>query len=303
MKKVFAIFLAAFFITAPSFAQQVEEAASVPSGISNVDYQFLVEQKKHLDETHGLLVKDVDAFNSDCGKVSSSDSGKIEECTKRQELILARVDTYNRDLVRYQESIQRAQAKAPKIIGFEKGDKNSAPVPVGLDFKEPAPQVLSDEEKAELKDTPGGIQAKLNSVQDKMFIRAKGQASWNLGFYLVDQGKNEEAVRYFIEARNCFDDGSKEAIMLDNAIRSSKEMKPSPKEYPVYKNSVEMFLDALQYGNRNWEASYQFLEAAKKANPNDEIVKRALNYFLPVYESEKDKDEGFSLGEIKPRKP
>ena len=282
-----------FLTFAPVFAQQVEEAESVPSGISNVDYQFLVQQKKHLDETRGLLVKDIDVFNSDCGKVSSSDSAKIEDCTRRQELILARVDTYNRDLVRYQESIQRAREKAPKIVGFEKGDKNSAP--------EPQPLALSGEEKAELKDTPGDIQTQLSVAQDKIFVKAKAQAAWNLAFFLIDQGKNDEALQYFKEARAGFDDGSFEASMLDRGIQEVKQIVPSP-QIPVYKSRADALLDALQYGNRDWDKSYTYLQVAHKANPNDLAVRDALNYFEALYAGENGKSKGVSLGQIKPRK-
>lgn len=304
MKKIITVLMFALLISIPAFAQQVEEAATIPSGIGNSDYQFLLEQKKHLDETRDTLVKDISTFNSDCEKVASSDTVKMEDCTKRQELIMARVDTYNRDLVRYQESIQRAQAKAPKIVGFEKGDKNSAPVSTNLQFKAPdsQPLELSKDEKAELKDTPGDIQAKLSAIQDKIFIKAKGQAAWNLGFYLVDQGKNNEALEYFKEARACFDDNSAEAVMLDNAIRDVKQLAPTSKQYPVYKNHTAILLDALQYGNRDWEASYRYLQVASNANPNDADVRKALDYFVPLYESEKGKDKGISLGQIKPRK-
>jgi len=287
MKKILAVFVLLALSMGVLYAGDVEEAQTVPAGLSDADYQRLLADKQALDATRNTLVADISAFNSDCGKVANSDTAKMQSCTQQNDLINARIDSYKRDLIRFQESILRAQSRASVNLGFMK----------------PEPKPLSKEERSELKDAPADIRVKLNRYHEEIRVHAKANSAWGLGLFLTEQGDYDQALRYFKEAREGIPEGTPERSILEQVIADPKQLSSRPIEgHPIYQNRADALLSALEYGKGNWDASYTYLQVAHKANPDNLAVRDALNYFEALYASEKGKKEPVTLGQIKPIK-
>lgn len=115
-------------------------------------------------------------------------------------------------------------------------------------------------------------------------LKAKARAAWGLGMYLTDHGEYDQSIRYFKEAREYFsDDTSMEGSLLNQVLSDVRALSPGPPEFPIYQSRAHVILDALEYGNRDWDKSYDYLETAYRADPYNLTVRDAMNYFEALY--------------------
>lgn len=111
---IFAVLSAVIFGRAVLFAEDIgrEEAVAaaitVPSGLSDSEYRKLLNKKLSLDEMRANLLSDIAKFNADCGRVSSKDKEKIENCRLRYQLLEGRKSRYNEEVNSYAAEIQKA---------------------------------------------------------------------------------------------------------------------------------------------------------------------------------------------------
>lgn len=89
--------------------EAVSEVATVPSGLSNAEYERLLNQKISLDTKRAQLLSEISKFNADCGKVSSKDKAKIESCRLRYQLIEGRKSRYNEEVSAFKTEILKAK--------------------------------------------------------------------------------------------------------------------------------------------------------------------------------------------------
>ncbi|MCH8347500.1 MAG: hypothetical protein IH901_03240 [Proteobacteria bacterium] len=122
---------------------------------------------------------------------------------------------------------------------------------------------LSDQEKAQRVAT-----ARANGRRD---------AAWRLGLHLDNYGDNSTANFFYMEAQTGFSTDSYSYRLLDQMITNPDDFAPMP-EIPLYSSKAGAILDALQYGDGNWDRSVRYLEAANKAEPGNLFVRDALNY-------------------------
>jgi len=122
--------------------------------------------------------------------------------------------------------------------------------------------------------------------------RAKGRrnAAMALGNHLLNSGDLARAIVYFKEARKGFSPDSSSYSLLSDQIASPGDFTPIP-ELLLYQSKGEAILDALQYGDGNWDRSIRYLKTANKADPKNLFVRDALNYVqgMTVYAEQQKK--------------
>jgi len=262
----FAIFVLVFLFCPAIFAQEIEKADSVPSDISDTDYQDLVQRRQTLDERRETLTGKMDTFNAACGSVSSDNTAQVDQCTHDRQDLISKIDDYKRDLVEYEKEILKARSAATKKVPLNNQEADKAAVEI--------------------------VKQRLETVHKK----AKAFAALNLGAYLMDyKGQKDLAISYLKEARQFLseerDPDLNEALIRIIYDKERQESLPSLHDmFPIYQSKVQAVLDALDYGNGNWDESVKYLEVAHGANPNDLNVRDALNYvqgFAAVKETKK----------------
>ena len=242
-------------------AEEVKRASSLPSGLADAVYQKLLDRKNELDATQETLTKLLDDFNADCSDVPSSDAEQVRQCTDGRRKLLSRIKQYNLNLARHEKDIRDAQ--------------NEQSV-----SKDPA----ADQAAAEL------MKQRLAVLRS----RAKAFAAWRLGAYLLGrEGHKDKAVSYLQEARRFFaDPDSHENDALSRLMYDPSQQEPGSfihDMFPVYGSRADALLDALEYGNGDWDKSLEYLTVAHEADPNDLAVRDAYNYLQGMAPGESDK--------------
>lgn len=102
-------------------------------------------------------------------------------------------------------------------------------------------------------------------------------AAWRMGLFMSDIGYQKYAEDYFAEAQALVEPGSTQHRLLGELIRYADNLPPSG--IKIYESRADAILDALQYGNGDWDKSILFLDIASfVAHPDDEILTEALSY-------------------------
>ncbi|HAH20165.1 MAG: hypothetical protein A2Y00_10505 [Omnitrophica WOR_2 bacterium GWF2_43_52] len=124
------VWIAIFTLAPFSYAQmETESAESVPSGISDSDYQRLQVKKQSLDTERLSLESARQEFNSECGQVSSEDMQKVESCRLRYDMLNRLIDTYDQNMEEYKTDRDATKKKYDTAaVSFEKGVQGSPPV-------------------------------------------------------------------------------------------------------------------------------------------------------------------------------
>lgn len=120
--------------------------------------------------------------------------------------------------------------------------------------------------------------------------RVQAKAAWILGVYLMRHGKTDQAIPYLKEARQFYrDPDSRENELLNRFIYDPREHQEMRREalwieevVPPYESRASAILDAMDYGRGNWEKSIQYLESARQADPQNLVVRDALNYLQGI---------------------
>jgi hypothetical protein len=252
------LFLALFLFISIAFAQ---ETVSLPSGVRGGDYDKLMEWKKELDATWETLTKAMGQLHDDCGEVLSKDTVKIGQCKEEREKIATKINKYKRDLAAYEQAIKDAQSKSKATISASK----------------------------DLRDAVSFMKGRLAVARS----RAKAFAAWKLGAYLLDNHQTDLAVQYLKEARRFYTDpDSHEYDALNRLIYDPRAQEPMlflNEMFPTYGSKAEAMLDALDYGNGDWDESVKYLEIAHQANLNDLAVRDALNQIQGIVAAEQNK--------------
>ena len=253
-----ALFFALFLFIATAFAQ---ETASLPTDVSAADYDKLMRWKNDLDGTQEKVTKAQGDLREDCSDVLSNDTAKIVKCDEKRKVVLTKMNDYKRDLAAYEEALKKAQSKNKAAVASSKDTRNAV-----------------DLMKKRLAVTRS---------------RAKAFAAWKLGAYLLDNHQTDLAIQYLKEARRFYTDpDSHEYDALNRLIYDPRAQEPMPflnDLFPESNSKTEVILDALDYGNGNWEESVKYLEIAHQANPNDLAVRDALNFMQGLAAGRQDK--------------
>ncbi|RJQ45963.1 MAG: hypothetical protein C4538_07560 [Nitrospiraceae bacterium] len=110
------IIFALFASVSAARAVAIDSTQTVPTEINREDYEKLKSFKQSLDNNRGALEADIRMLNADCSRVSSNDSAKIQDCSRRKDQLLAGIEVYNRKLDEYNREITLV-----KLISTEQG--------------------------------------------------------------------------------------------------------------------------------------------------------------------------------------
>ena len=114
--------------------------------------------------------------------------------------------------------------------------------------------------------------------------RAKQNAASRLGWHLVEKEDYPGAVRYFKEVLKSEEGDTAYKWTMQECIKNVQQLKPTPiPGFPIYPSKADVILDALEYGNGNWEESLRYLEVAYRADPGNLHVRDARNYLQGLY--------------------
>jgi tetratricopeptide (TPR) repeat protein len=253
-----ALFFALVLFIPIVFAQ---ETASLPSDVGTADYDKFMHWKKDLDAAREKVTEAQVDLRDDCSDVLSNDTVKIGQCKQERKDVVTKMNDYKRDLAAYEQALKDAQSKSKATVSTSKDLHNAA-----------------------------------SFMKERLAVtrsRAKAFAAWKLGAYLLDNHQTDLALQYLKEARRFYaDPDSHEYDALNRLIYDPRAQEPMSflnELFPADSFKAEAMLDALDYGNGNWDESIKYLEVAHQANPNDLAVRDALNYMQGIVAGRQDK--------------
>ncbi len=107
--------------------ESIQEAAGIPTGLSDTDFQRLQQQKQSLDKDRELLLSEIEKLNADCSRVSAKDTAAVDSCRERQQILKEGMSSYHQEVGLYQSAIEQAQAAANEFIDSDRVDLRDAP--------------------------------------------------------------------------------------------------------------------------------------------------------------------------------
>ena len=264
---VFAI-AAAIFLWPAAASADINEPSEIPSTLS--DRNDLVLQRSSLMKEVKALEKKIAKHNVKCGQIPEN-SPNVAKCQSNYARILSEIDAYQSRLRPYELELAKA-VNLELMKPPEKSDLRDAVA----ELPKTTPSKDSEADKAAVE----LVKQHLAATRKK----AKAFAAMDLGAYLMDyKGQKDLAISYLKQARQFFSEEQNPDLneALNRLIydKERQESLPSVHDwFPVYESKAQAVLNALDYGNGNWDESVKYLEVALQADPTNLAVRDALNY-------------------------
>lgn len=291
----------------------IEEAEAVPAVLDEAQYQRLLPQKERLDNERAQLKSEIDTFNSDCGNVSSGDTGKLASCKAGYQELRQRISNYKNSLNAYNSAIM--EAKGRTLVEILPPDINT---PVPAVNPPPTPRVVTPctnsfnteylKQRTELENEYWDLEERISKEKDPIkraeLINRQTYVKSMIGFLeikMLDRFKEEQESKKNTRIKAALAIGAVNALRYDftTSLKFLNEaLKNDPKNRGIqeainYVNYLKdmvagkiefnpkwlVLVDTLSYaGSGDWNASISYLKRVRDANPDDEGIRDALNF-------------------------
>jgi hypothetical protein len=311
--RFFALFIFLLSWAGVFAAEEIEEAAVVPQGISQAEYDKLLNQKNSLDRLRSGILSEIEGLNANCSRVSEKDKAKIQSCQSKHDQIIQEMSGYEEKLKNYSAAIKQAQAQvtaSPNLSFMEPGgqkglEMRDVPSPTAavapefdpLSVNTPGEIILIALQKGKLKDKwgPSDLDISINYLDNYLFTKNPYNVSVKQAVSFLE-GMRVRAAIEEPKKKDLFAAGPDDARALMEVIAGRNmtlqwpgEKNPDPPGFenplPWRNQRKQAIEEALAAGKNDYAKSINYLEEKLKKDKDevDDNSRNALQYLEGYY--------------------